>query len=114
MARAGERLAGSADMISRVVAVSVDIPWPVLLYLVMSVVSFTAYGMDKARADRGRWRISEATLHGLDLLCGFPGGFLGQRIFRHKTRKTRFQIIFWLTVAAHAALWVWWGGWLKS
>jgi uncharacterized membrane protein YsdA (DUF1294 family) len=94
-------------------AMTITIPWPLLLYAGMSIITFAAYGMDKARADRGRWRISEATLHGLDLLCGFPGGFLGQRIFRHKTRKTGFQVVFWLTVFGHGAFWAWWVGWRR-
>ena len=100
----------AAEMLS----LTVNIPWPVAVYAAMSVASFAAYGMDKSRADRGRWRISEATLHGLDLLCGFPGGFIGQRVFRHKTRKLSFQVVFWLTVTLHGLFWIWWMGWLRS
>ncbi len=68
-----------------------------------SLVSFTAYGLDKRRAATGGRRIPERTLHALDLIGGWPGGWLGQRRFRHKTRKLSFQIAFWLTAAAHLA-----------
>jgi uncharacterized membrane protein YsdA (DUF1294 family) len=34
----------------------------------------------------------------MDLLCGWPGGLLAQNQFRHKTIKSSFQSVFWLTV----------------
>jgi len=64
-----------------------------------SLVSFVSYGLDKWYAKRGESRISEATLHLLDACGGWPGGWVGQKIFRHKTAKTSFQIGFWLSIA---------------
>jgi uncharacterized membrane protein YsdA (DUF1294 family) len=37
-------------------------------------------------------------LHLLDLLGGWPGGFLAQRRLRHKCSKGSFQFVFWLIV----------------
>jgi uncharacterized membrane protein YsdA (DUF1294 family) len=37
-------------------------------------------------------------LHFLELLGGWPGAYLGQRIFRHKTSKISYQFVFWLIV----------------
>ncbi len=79
-----------------------------LIYLILSVVTFIAYGLDKRAAMRGRWRTPEATLQILALLGGFIGGFLGQRVFRHKTRKLGFLIVFWAIVALHAGGWLMW------
>ena len=42
----------------------------------------------------GRWRISEAMLHSVANLGGWPGAYLAQHKFRHKTRKLEFQIVF--------------------
>ncbi len=69
-----------------------------------SIVLFVLYGWDKRQATVDRRRIPENTLHILALLGGWPGAFAGQKLFRHKTRKTSFQIVFWLTVAGHLML----------
>ena len=71
---------------------------------VMSVVSFVAYGLDKRRAGNSSRRIPENTLHLLAFLGGWPGALLGQRQFRHKTKKVSFLIVFWLVVVLHIAI----------
>ncbi|HMN97701.1 MAG TPA: DUF1294 domain-containing protein [Phycisphaerales bacterium] len=81
----------------------------IVLAAVASVASFVAMAWDKHCAIR-RWRrIPESTLHGLELLGGWPGSLLAQRLFRHKTDKPRYQIIFWIAtivnVAVIAAAW---------
>lgn len=76
-----------------------------VVYTLMSLVTIVAYGWDKRAAVRGRWRTREHTLHMLELLGGFPGAFVGQRVFRHKTRKLRFLVITWLIAIAHVAVW---------
>ena len=82
--------------------------WYLLLLLVVSPISFLLYGWDKRMAqaggksgDRRVRRIPEKTLHSVDAIGGWPGGLCGQQFFRHKTRKTEFQIRFWLTVVIH-------------
>ena len=70
----------------------------------MSVVCFAAYGLDKRRAVAGSRRVPERTLHILALLGGWPGGLLGQRHFRHKTKKLPFLIAFWCVFALHVAV----------
>ena len=66
-----------------------------------SVLSFILYGFDKRRARLDGQRVPEKRLHLLALLGGWPGAMFGQRVFRHKTVKTRFRIVFWLTVVCH-------------
>ena len=85
-------------------------PWLVpSVYAAVSVVAFVAYGLDKSAAKRGASRTRESTLLLLGLACGWPGAFVAQQVFRHKTRKVGFQFAFWLTVAVNcAALWWWW------
>jgi len=82
--------------------------------LTLSPISFLAYGWDKRRARRERSRLSERSLHMLDVLGGWPGGWLGRRYFRHKTQKRSFRIVFGLTVGIHVAcvvgLGIWWSG----
>ncbi|RQO35816.1 DUF1294 domain-containing protein [Herminiimonas sp. KBW02] len=79
-------------------------------YFTLSLLSFAAYAIDKSAARKGTWRISENNLHVLDFLGGWPGGFVAQRMLRHKTSKASFQRIYWVTVVLHCAL----VGWLLS
>ncbi len=75
--------------------------WFVGFYALMSVLSFSLYGLDKRASVRGGWRTPEARLHLVELLGGWPGALLAQRVFRHKTRKTSFRVVFYLAVAAN-------------
>jgi len=79
------------------------IDWRVLVAtpIVLSAITFFVYRTDKRRAEAGEWRIPESTLHLAELIGGWPGAFLAQRQFRHKTSKTSFQVIFWVIVLIH-------------
>lgn len=77
------------------------------LYLSMSMASFIVYALDKRAARLGHWRVKEATLHGLALACGWPGALLAQNILRHKSSKPAFRRVFWLSVLANVAGFVW-------
>ncbi len=68
---------------------------------VISTVTYLACVMDKRKAQTGRWRTSEATLHWLELMGGWPASFLAQRHFRHKISKWSYQMVFWLIVGAY-------------
>ena len=81
------------------------LPWILLYYGVVSLIAFGFYAYDKRQARRGGWRVSEAMLHLLSLLGGWPGAFAAQRILRHKWRKASFMIVFWLIVALHLTSW---------
>lgn len=73
-------------------------------YLVMSGVSFALYAVDKGRAQRGEWRIPEATLHSADLLGGVAGGLVAQERIRHKTAKPAFAAVTYAIVILHAVV----------
>lgn len=85
-------------------ATQVDWRLLVAVPLLFSFGTFLAYRSDKRRAETGAWRIPEFRLHLLALLGGWPGAFLAQRQYRHKTAKVSFQLIFWITVLLHQAL----------
>ena len=74
---------------------------PVLIggvYLVMSLIAFIAYALDKSAAKNGRWRTKESTLHLFAFLGGWPGALLAQNRLRHKSSKAEFKNVFWFTV----------------
>ena len=58
-----------------------------LLYylIVINIVTFLVYGIDKWKAKQGSWRISEATLLILAVIGGSIGALLGMKVWRHKT-----------------------------
>lgn len=70
---------------------------------ILSCAAFLAYGWDKRQAIKGRWRTPEKTLHLLALFGGWPGALFAQHLFRHKTQKLRFRVVFWLCVVLHLA-----------
>ena len=74
---------------------------------VLSSITFLFYGFDKGQAKAGGWRIPEFVLHGLALLGGFPGGWAGRSIFRHKTQKGFFTFILIISTAIHLGLAYW-------
>ena len=65
-----------------------------LLYylIVINVVSFLVYGIDKWKAKQGSWRISEATLLILAVIGGSIGAMLGMKVWHHKTDAQKVQI----------------------
>ena len=73
---------------------------PMLLgfYVVVSLIAFAAYALDKSAAQDGRWRTPENTLHLLALLGGWPGALVAQNRLRHKSSKMSFLVVFWATV----------------
>lgn len=79
------------------------------LYLSLSLLCFILYWCDKRAAERGGPRTPEARLLWLGVLCGWPGGLMARRLFRHKTVKQPFRLLFWCGAALNLALL---GGWL--
>jgi uncharacterized membrane protein YsdA (DUF1294 family) len=83
------------------VAPATTLRFYLFLVVLMSPVCFALYGIDKRRATRQQVRISERTLHLAAFVGGWPGAWLGQRVFRHKTEKFLFRMVFWSIVGAH-------------
>ena len=79
-------------------------PWIFVLYGISSSITYGLYALDKVRAQRREWRISENTLHLLELAGGWPGALLAQEYKRHKTVKTSYQLIFWFMVGGNLVL----------
>ena len=73
----------------------------------INLVTFAVYGIDKAKAKRGAWRMPEKTLFLLPLLGGSLGALLGMRVFHHKTKHWYFVWGIPLILLAQLALAVW-------
>lgn len=77
------------------------------VYSTLSLAVFALYALDKFAARRGDWRVPENLLHLMALLGGWPGAWMGQLKFRHKTRKRGFRLVFFLTVILNLGLIGW-------
>ena len=59
--------------------------------LAINVVTFIMYGIDKYKAKKAKWRISEATLLLLAVLGGSIGAWMGMKVWHHKTMHKKFK-----------------------
>ena len=76
--------------------------WLVLL----SIIAFIAYGVDKRKAKKGKWRTKEKTLLLLSFLGGAFGGFPAMLVFHHKTKGEHwyFTVVNILGLMIHITL----------
>lgn len=85
----------------------------VFLYLIIiNIVTFITFGVDKRKAKKDKWRISEQALVTLMVIGGAFGGYFGMEKFRHKTQKLKFKIarvISFITLIAIIGLAVYFG-----
>ena len=72
--------------------------------IIINIVSFLVYGIDKWKAKQGSWRISEATLLMLAVIGGTIGALLGMQVWRHKTMHLKFKYGLPLILLAQIAL----------
>ena len=77
-----------------------------LLYylIVITIVTFLVYGIDKWKAKQGSWRISEATLLILAVIGGSIDALLGMKVWHHKTMHKKFKYGLPLILLAQIAL----------
>ena len=59
--------------------------------LAINIATFFLYGIDKYKAKKGRWRISEATLLLMAVVGGSIGAWTGMRLWHHKTMHKKFK-----------------------
>ena len=88
----------------------------VLIYLAaINVVTFFLYGVDKWKAKRAKWRVSEAALIWMAVFGGSVGAWLGMKAWHHKTQHKKFTYGLPLILMAQIGLVIWiaYSVWLK-
>lgn len=80
-----------------------------LFLMIWNLVVFLVYGLDKGKARKGSYRISEKTLLMMTYVGGGLGAWAGGTHFRHKTQKKYFQLAWAIGVLIDALLiyWMW-------
>jgi uncharacterized membrane protein YsdA (DUF1294 family)/cold shock CspA family protein len=77
------------------------------IYFIASVITFILYATDKSAAQAGKWRTRESTLHLFSLAGGWPGAAIAQRFLRHKSKKIKFKVVYWITVIINCGILAW-------
>lgn len=81
-----------------------------LYLIIINVITFALYGIDKWKAVTRQWRVSEKKLIGLALIGGSVGAVIGMTVFHHKVRKWYFKLgipailVTQLTITIHFIL----------
>ena len=72
--------------------------------LAINALSFILFGLDKYKAKKGKWRISEATLLMMAVIGGSIGAWAGMRLWHHKTMHKKFKYGIPLIIILQVAL----------
>ena len=77
--------------------------------IIINIITFFVYGLDKLKAVNHWWRVPECVLLGLAAAGGSVGAYLGMMVFRHKTLKPlfRFGVPVMIIVHAIVAIYTW-------
>ena len=70
----------------------------------INIVSFFLYGIDKYKAKKNKWRISEATLLMIAVIGGSIGAWVSMRLWHHKTMHKKFKYGIPLIIIMQIAL----------
>ncbi len=82
---------------------------PLWIYgMTLTMMTFLFYGYDKYQAIHQKTRVPEIVLHLLTLAGGTAGAFAGQLLFRHKTKKWSFRLVFIMIAVLQIGFVLWW------
>ncbi|MBO4654144.1 MAG: DUF1294 domain-containing protein [Bacteroidales bacterium] len=80
----------------------------IIFYLmIINIITFFLYGVDKWKAQRSHWRIPESALLGMAAIGGSVGAWLGMQVWRHKTQHSIFRYGVPIILMVQVALLVW-------
>lgn len=78
----------------------------IIFIIIMNIISFMAYSIDKRKAARRKHRLDESLLLGLGILGGALGALAAMKLFHHKTRKNYFWNVNIISFFIHCLLFV--------
>ena len=78
--------------------------YAIIALIVWNFIIFLMYGIDKAKARKNKWRISETTLITCAFLMGSVGALLGMNVFRHKTQHLKFKLLIPLAIIVNVGV----------
>lgn len=75
--------------------------------LAINLATFPLWAWDKFQARRGGWRVPEATLHLVAALGAAGSSLAAMRLFRHKTSKRSFTVLYSVLLVAQVFALLW-------
>ncbi|MCL1882994.1 MAG: DUF1294 domain-containing protein [Defluviitaleaceae bacterium] len=63
-----------------------------VFFILINLITFLLFVIDKQKAEKGKWRISESVLIFFIITLGGIGALIGMRLARHKTKRVKFKI----------------------
>lgn len=72
--------------------------------VIVNLVTFFLFALDKYKARKRKWRISESVLMTMAFLGGSLGAMAGMSVFHHKTRHRKFTVWVPVFLLFHALL----------
>lgn len=81
--------------------------WLAVIFIVWNVIVVLFYGIDKQRAKKRAWRISESGLIIPAFLFASVGAMLGMILFNHKTSKMKFRLLIPLAFVLNVLFVIW-------
>ena len=85
-------------------ALALDLDGILAWLAAINLATFLLFGFDKWKARAQGFRVSEFALHLFAFLGGVPAASLGMALFRHKTRKPFFTILYIVFLIIHLAI----------
>ena len=74
------------------------------LIVLLNLITFIVYGIDKLKAKKNKWRIPDSTLMLLAIIGGSIGALLGIKVWHHKTLHRKFRYGIPMIILAQTAL----------
>ena len=78
------------------------------IFIELNLATFLLYGFDKLSAQSRLQRMPERILYLATFLGGSIGALLAMNLFRHKTRKTSFQLVIACLILLQIAIVYYW------
>ena len=72
--------------------------------LAINIATFLLYDIDKYKAKKNQWRISESTLLTMAAIGGSIGAWVGMRLWHHKTMHKKFKYGIPIIIVMQVAL----------
>lgn len=79
----------------------------VVYLLIVNIIAIVVYGIDKLKAKKNKWRISENTLLSIALVGGSIGAYAGMKLWHHKTKHKKFKYSLPVIMVAQIVLLIW-------
>lgn len=81
-----------------------DLHFLIEIFISINIATFLLFGLDKFQSRGKGRRVPEKILYLVTILGGPVGTIAGMNFFKHKTRKTSFQLTVWFLILVYVGI----------